>query len=114
MSSPSRRYTTPPAETSRWVGMCRRGRFAEAFFFEVPFAEVPFAFVPFEPPPDPARWFRCSALVFAVGFARVPLEVPDPAPATAAGFGLRRLRRRFRGGGSPETEGTSSPAMTCG
>jgi hypothetical protein len=96
--------------------MCRRGRFAEAFFFEVPFAEVPFAFVPFEPPPDPARWFRCSALVFAVGFARVPLEVPVgvPAPAAAAGFGLRRLRRRFRGGGSPETEGTSSPAMTCG
>jgi len=95
--------------------MCRRGPFAEAFFFEVPCAEVPFAFVPFEaPPPDPARCFRCSALVFAVGFARVPLEVPVPAPAVAAGFGLRRLRRRFRGGGSPETEGTSSPAMTCG
>jgi len=46
--------------------------------------------------------------------APVPLEVPDPPPAAAAGFGLRRLRRRFRGGGSPETEGTSSPAMTCG
>ncbi len=109
MPSPSRRYTTPPAETSRWVGMCRRGPFAEAFFFEAPFA------VFFEvPPPDPARCFRCSALVFAVGFARVPLEVPVPAPVAAAGFGLRRLRRRFRGGGSPETEGTSSPAMTCG
>jgi hypothetical protein len=100
--------------------MCRRGRFDEAFFFEAPFAEVPFAEVPFAvvlseaPPFDAARWFRCSALVFAVGFAGVPLEVPDPAPAAAAGFGLRRLRRRFRGGGSPETEGTSSPAMTCG
>ena len=109
MSSPSRRYTTPPAETSRWVGMCRRGPFAEAFFFE-----VPFAFDFFEVPPfDAARWFRCSASVFAVGSARVPLEVPLPAAVAAAGFGLRRLRRRFRGV-SPETEGTSSPAMTCG
>jgi hypothetical protein len=90
--------------------MRRRGRFAEAFFFEAP---VVFLF--FEAPSfGAARWFRCSALVFAVGFAGVPLEVPDPAPAAAAGFGLRRLRRRFRGGGSPETEGTSSPAMTCG
>jgi hypothetical protein len=90
--------------------MCRRGRFAEGFFFE-----APVVFVFFEAPPfDAVRWFRCSALVFAVGFARVPLEVPVPAPATAAGFGLRRLRRRFRGGGSRETEGTSSPAMTCG
>jgi hypothetical protein len=89
--------------------MCRRGPFVEAFFFEA------FAFVFFEVPPfDAARWFRCSALVLAVGFARVPLEVPVPAPAVALGFGLRRLRRRFRGGGSPETEGTSSPAMTCG
>ena len=95
--------------------MCRRGLFAEAFFFEAPFAEVPFAFVFFAAPPfDAARWFRCSALVFAAGFDGVPLEVPDPPPAAAAGFGLRRLRRRFRGGGSPETEGTSSPAMTCG
>ena len=110
MPSPSRRYTTPPAETSRWVGMCRRGRLAEAFFFEAPDAFVFFAAPPF----DAARWFRCSALVFAAGFAGVPLEVPDPPPAAAAGFGLRRLRRRFRGGGSPETEGTSSPAMTCG
>jgi hypothetical protein len=90
--------------------MCRRGRFAEAFFFEAPVALVFLEAPPF----GVARWFRCSALVFAVGFAGVPLEVPDPAPAAAAGFGLRRLRRRFRGGGSPETEGTSSPAMTCG
>jgi len=92
--------------------MCRRGPFVEAFFFE-----VPFAFVFFEAPTfDAARCFRCSASVFADGFARAPLEVPvgAPAPAAAAGFGLRRLRRRFRGGGSPETEGTSSPAMTCG
>jgi len=84
--------------------------FAEAFFFEAPDAFVFFAAPPF----DAVRWFRCSALVFAAGFAGVPLEVPDPPPAAAAGFGLRRLRRRFRGGGSPETEGTSSPAMTCG
>jgi hypothetical protein len=91
------------------VGTCRWGFFAEAFFFE-----TPFVFVFFEVPPfDAARWFRCPALVFAVGFAGVPLEVPVPAP-TAAGFGLRRLRRRFRGGDSPEIEGTSSPAMTCG
>jgi hypothetical protein len=92
--------------------MCRRGRAVEAFFFEA--LEVPFVRPLRGAAPDPARWFRCSALVFAVGFAGVPLEVPDPAPAAAAGFGLRRLRRRFRGGGSPETEGTSSPAMTCG
>jgi hypothetical protein len=90
--------------------MCRRGPFAEAFFFEAPFAFVFFEASPF----DATRWFRCSALVFAVGFARVPLEVPVAALAAAGGFGLRRLRRRLRGGGSPETEGTSSPAMTCG
>jgi hypothetical protein len=92
--------------------MGRRAFFGEAFFFE-----APFAFVSFEAPRrEPARRFRRSASVFAVGFARAPLDVPVgvPAPAAAAGFGLRRLRRRFRGGGSPETEGTSSPAMTCG
>jgi hypothetical protein len=90
--------------------MCRRGPFAEAFFFEALFALVFFEVPAFAA----ARWFRCSALVFAVGFVGFPLEVPVPAPVAAAGFGLRRLRRRFRGGGSPETEGTSSPAMTCG
>jgi hypothetical protein len=90
--------------------MRRRGPFGEAFFFE-----APVAFVFFEAPPfDPAL---ASVARFGLGLryhASVPLEVPVPAPAAAAGFGLRRLRRRFRGGGSPETEGTSSPAMTCG
>ena len=90
MSSPVPRYTTPPAETSRWVGMRRRGRiFAEGFFFEVAFV-----------------------FAFAFAFARVPAGVPDPSGE--AGFDLRRLRRRFRGGGSSEPAGMSSPAMTCG
>jgi hypothetical protein len=89
--------------------MCRRDvLFTEAFFFEAPFASALFeaAFA------DPAGCFRCVDLVVDVGFARAPLGVP--APGGAAAFGLRRLRRRLRRGGSSESAGMSSPAMTCG
>ena len=110
MSSPALRYTTPPAETSRWVTMRRRETpFFEDRFFEAPFAVAVFAVAV---PAVAAACLRRLDPVPEADFARAPLGVP--AAAGEAGLGLRRLRRRFRGGGSSEPAGMSSPAMTCG
>jgi len=89
--------------------MCRReAPFTEAFFFEAAFA---FAFLEVAFPDTEVR-FRCVDPLADVGVARAPLGVP--ALCGWAGFGLRRPRRRLRGGGSPEPAGMSSPAITCG
>jgi hypothetical protein len=82
---------------------------ADERFFEAPFAFGVFAVAL---PTVAAGFFRRFDPVADVGFARAPLGVP--ASGGAAGLGLRRLRRRFRGGGSSEPAGMSSPAMTCG
>ena len=82
---------------------------AALFFLEAP---LPFEVLAPELPETAAGFFRRLDLVADVGFAPVPLWVP--AAAGEAGFGLRRRRRRFRGGGSPEPAEMSSPAMTCG
>ena len=83
--------------------------FAAVFFFDAPLA---FEVLAPEVPETAAGFFRWLDLVAEVGFAPAPLWVP--AAAGEAGFGLRRRRRRFRGGGWSEPAGMSSPAMTCG
>ena len=82
---------------------------AAVFFFDAPLA---FEVLAPELPEAAAGFFRPLDLVADAGFAPVPLWVPGAAGE--AGFGLRRRRRRFRGGGSPEPAEMSSPAMTCG
>ena len=82
--------------------------FAVVFFLEAPLA---FEVLAPEVPETAAGFLPRLDLVADIGFTLAPPWVP--AAAVEAGFGLRR-RRRFRGGGSSDPAGMSSPAMTCG
>jgi hypothetical protein len=81
MSSAERRYTTPPAETSRWTGDPRRPFLERRFRFEVDLAF------------DVEALAACS---FGAGLAG----------GTAADR-RRRRRRRFLRGCSPSEVGSS-------